>query len=482
LITVLPTPLFELFGRHSSIAYGVNLVFMALLLGAVFRLAKHYSSPWAGLIAVYITATMPLLYGLSRQYLVEYGLTALVTATIYYLVRSSWLRDVRKTCGLGVLCGLGLLMKVTFPVYVFLPFLFACSRSLKDESSVNPPSATHRVRAPASLLVSLCAFAAPLTLIALPWYGLNWKKTFDHAFRSGFSPTADLYGMGDPFSVAVVWRYLTHWVNDGISGGYFLMLTVLAGSALWYRVRMNLALLPSAGRILAFLWFLPFVLFLFGRNKDIRFTAPLLPAVAIVLAWMADSFLSSAKRWGAPAFALFLAFPLLAYLHTSFGLLGSTRFSLATLVLLAPNLSHAGQPDRQPWPHQEILEVLRRVPSRVPGEKRLMLGSDTAHFNANNFELAAADGLYSVQISTSAYEEDLASLLNAANSTTFFIYKVESRDRNTPTGSSSRFWKMYTTAANFLLCRSMLTGPGFRRFPMEAKWSSIKTAGQTLQS
>ena len=52
-----------------------------------------------------------------------------------------------------------------------------------------------------------------------------------------------------------------------------------------------------------------------------------------------------------------------------------------------------------------------------------MLGSDTAHFNANNFELAAADGLYSFQIATSAYEDDLPSLLNAANSTTFFLYK-----------------------------------------------------------
>ena len=52
-----------------------------------------------------------------------------------------------------------------------------------------------------------------------------------------------------------------------------------------------------------------------------------------------------------------------------------------------------------------------------------MLGSDTAHFNANNFELAAVEGLYSFQIATSAYEDDLPSLLNATNSTTFFIYK-----------------------------------------------------------
>ena len=163
-------------------------------------------------------------------------------------------------------------------------------------------------------------------------------------------------------------------------------------------------------------------MFLFGRNKDIRFTAPLLPAVAILLAWMADSFLSSLTKWGRLAFSLLFGFQLLAYLHTSFGLLGSTRLAWGGLVLLAPYLSHARPPDPQAWPHQEILEVMRMQPLSS-GEKRLMLGSDTPRFNANNFELAAVEGLYSFQITTSAYEDDLPSLLNAANSTSFFVYK-----------------------------------------------------------
>jgi hypothetical protein len=128
------------------------------------------------------------------------------------------------------------------------------------------------------------------------------------------------------------------------------------------------------------------------------------------------------KRWGRLAFTLAVAFPLLAYVQTSFGLLGGTRLAWGGLVLLAPRLSHARPPNPQAWPHRQILDVLR-LHSPFPGERRLMLGSDTAHFNANNFELAAADGLYSFQITTSAYEEDLASLLNAANSATFFVYK-----------------------------------------------------------
>src|SRR6185295_6076305 len=78
------------------------------------------------------------------------------------------------------------------------------------------------------------------------------------------------------------------------------------------------------------------------------------------------------------AFSLFFAFPLLAYLHTSFGLLGSTPLAWGGLVLLAPHLSHARTTDPQGWPHQEILEVMRMQPL-PPGEKRLMLGSYTPH-------------------------------------------------------------------------------------------------------
>jgi len=143
LIAALPTPLYWLFGRHSRVAYGANVAFMALLFSAVYRLARRYSSPRAGLVAVYLTATMPLLYGLSRQYLVEYGLTSLVAATVCCLADSRCLRDVWKACCLGVLCGLGLMMKIAFPLYVFLPFCFACLRSLTHKPNASSPSSAH---------------------------------------------------------------------------------------------------------------------------------------------------------------------------------------------------------------------------------------------------------------------------------------------------------------------------------------------------
>src|SRR6185503_11242352 len=129
--------------------------------------------------------------------------------------------------------------------YVFLPFCFACVRSRSTQPSAASLSNAHPRPSRSSVLMWLLAFVAPLAFIALPWYGRNWLKTLDHAFRSGFSSVADQYGMGDPYSFAVVSRYLAHWVNDGISGGYLLLLMALAGTALWYKVRMSRLVLPS---------------------------------------------------------------------------------------------------------------------------------------------------------------------------------------------------------------------------------------------
>ena len=79
LIVVLPTPAYALFGRQPSAAYAVNLFFMVVLFAAIHRIAKKYAGPTAGSISVYVAGTMPMLYGLSRWFLVEYTMAALVT-------------------------------------------------------------------------------------------------------------------------------------------------------------------------------------------------------------------------------------------------------------------------------------------------------------------------------------------------------------------------------------------------------------------
>src|SRR2546426_4412793 len=82
LIAILPTPMYLVAGRKTGAAYSVNLVSLLILFAALYRMGMRYGSRRAGLIAMYISGTMPILYGLSRRYLVDCGLTAIVSVAI----------------------------------------------------------------------------------------------------------------------------------------------------------------------------------------------------------------------------------------------------------------------------------------------------------------------------------------------------------------------------------------------------------------
>src|SRR4029077_1451500 len=115
-------------GRHPRAAYGINLVCLLAMFAALYRMGRIYSSSRAGLLAVYIAGTMPMVYGLSRWFLVECGLMAIICAAMWMLAEWNDFAGAWNGFLLGGACGLGLLMKVSFPVYVAIPLLYFAIR------------------------------------------------------------------------------------------------------------------------------------------------------------------------------------------------------------------------------------------------------------------------------------------------------------------------------------------------------------------
>src|SRR5689334_7742826 len=75
---------------------------------------------------------------------------------MWLLLASHDLEDRRPVVLFGVTCGFGLLLKVSFPLFVALPFAHALWRS------------RHRAQA-------LLTAAVPCLLLALPWYLVNGR-------------------------------------------------------------------------------------------------------------------------------------------------------------------------------------------------------------------------------------------------------------------------------------------------------------------
>src|SRR5579871_1175434 len=85
LIAALPTPIYLVTGRKYRAAYGINLLFLAMMFGAIYGIAGKYAGSRAGLIAVAACASIPVIYGLSHWYLVECGLVAFVCVAVYLM-------------------------------------------------------------------------------------------------------------------------------------------------------------------------------------------------------------------------------------------------------------------------------------------------------------------------------------------------------------------------------------------------------------
>jgi 4-amino-4-deoxy-L-arabinose transferase-like glycosyltransferase len=265
LIAVLPTPAYLILGRHTQFAYGVNLCFMLVLLVSLFRLGSNYAGPRVGLIAVFVAGTMPMLYGLSRWYLVEFAMAALVAAAVCCLAQS-------KILWFSIVCGLGLLLKISFPLYVVTPFIYW--------------TVTAR---PWRVGLRTCLPLALAVLLPLPWYATHYRRAFQIAIEAGV-PSLPYYGF------ISAGTYFWRLIDEGPGFYYSTLLTLSIVT-----VALNRITPDRKGLVIAVVQLAPFAFFVFGPYQEPRYTAPLLPAFALLLALLLDAACTILGRWRSTA-------------------------------------------------------------------------------------------------------------------------------------------------------------------------------------
>jgi len=400
LIAALPAPAYLLFGRKPRVALGVNMICLIGIFAAVYGAGRKFASARAGLFAALIAGTMPMIYGLSHWYLVECGLTAIVSLAICQT--AEWKGDPPAALRIGVLCSLGMLMKLSYPLYIVVPLAFML----------------WRVRFTSFRLRMLAAFLLPVLAIASPWYLVNFGTGLQTALRAGSGATAQVYRTGEILSPRDIGHYLANVLNCG-PAIYFVLLVLLLPACLP-------ALRPSGrrGLFLCSLWASPMLFLAFGHYRDLRYAAPLFPAAALALGILLDA---AIERYGVPArmvAGLALGLGIVSMLHTSFGILGNRPFELGGLLFSRPRFSYASRAERAVWPHRQMLQDLY-TSARWTGEerKRLVTGTDAQHCNADNLTLAALAAGLPFDIGTTAYETSTDSLRQSLASASYFLYE-----------------------------------------------------------
>ena len=147
----------------------IDLVFVPLLVLAVYQAGTLLADRRIGLLAVVFTLGAPLLISQFRTYYLEAPATALAAGSLWMLIRSERFARLGPSLAAGVLIGLGVMTKQTFPFFVggflLVMLLRGGWRNWRG--------------------IAACAAAA--LVVAAPWY-LSHLSDFDESLKYTKTP------------------------------------------------------------------------------------------------------------------------------------------------------------------------------------------------------------------------------------------------------------------------------------------------------
>ncbi|GEM_PF-1155744 len=413
LITVLPFPFFCLIGRSVFVIYLVNSAACLALAASLYLFTREFFGERVSLLAVFFALFSPLLLGLSRLFLVEYWLTALVVSSLFALAR--WERTGRQrwALGLGVLCGLGLLMKITFPLFVAPVVAVILWRAQRTRRSESPAGAAGTLTA----AVAAILIVAPAVLLAGPWYVNNWDAITHRSFQESYFVPVHPTERQSPLGMAV--DYIFILLSYAVSA--VQVAAAAGGITVWTARRRNFL---GAAVFYIVPWVITLPVFALSENRDVRLIAPMAPAFAIATAALFELVLSQWKRASRCLLAAAAVFSLLIAIGNSFPVFGSQTLRLGRWLIFAPNMGYAFAPNPDRWPLDQVLERIARRERLGPRSKMIVgLGADTWSFNSNNLDLEAALLKYPFEFYTTAYTSSRNQVRRIMSSTQYFLWK-----------------------------------------------------------
>jgi hypothetical protein len=412
LIAVVPIPFYLLFGKTYISALAANLLFIILGSYYFYKFGTLVSNKRDALLGVFILNLFPLIFGLSREFLVEYGLMTLVVVCLYYFLKSDCFASRKYSIVLGIFAGLGMLMKISFPLYIIAPMLFLCiKRVIKLK---NLPGAY--------IKNALITFIIGM-LLAGTWYFKNFSYIINYAFTSGYGKIAENYQMGSVFSLKTILEYWLLIINLGISTYMFLLIICLI--VIWiiaFLSKRSSSALEKAYWYFLVIWFVvPFVVFTFGVNKDYRFIAPCCPPIALAMSIGLNHIpLIKYKKF---FLTTLLIFPVFNFLYVSFSA-KPVHLETKHFIFLNNNLGYAHPPIKEEWPNEKLIEFIRLDAMRIgisPYHINTMLLCDHQYINGNTQNYYSEKNGESVYFATTNFYlkesiTDLADTIQASSS------------------------------------------------------------------
>ena len=347
--------LYLLTGVHPLASQAVILAFLGIGLGALFVLGQWLFDAKTGILAALIFGTAPFVVYSTTNFQLDLPLAAVVILSLLVLVSTEEFSRRSWSIVMGLTLALGMLVKPPFAVYLFPPLILFAWRAL-------------RAPAPGQRLVNLGLTLLLGGALSLPWYGMRLSglpiqianRAFKQAAESGYPQTLTA------FALLFYPRTL------------LLMFGLLAGPLFAWGL---LALIrhPAARGLLWSASVVPFAVFLFIQNKNLRYVLPILPVAALIAA---AGLRALAPAWRRGCTVALVALSALQVGAAAFGVPPVPPWTLFNVPLV-----FSFPPSPVTWPHRQILDVIVRESGGAPATVSVV--PNHGLFSVSNFRYYA---------------------------------------------------------------------------------------------
>ena len=350
---------YSVFGVAYDSAQIANVPATAILIAATYGIGKRALTPLGAATAAAITGFCPMLLWLSRESAIDYWLTAIVALAMWALMESEGFKKPGMSIVFGVICGLGMLTKGTFALFLAVPTIWFARARPKE-----------------------AALAGGVAVVIASYWYVPRIGALPELLRIN---TAGAVSEGDPALLS--WQAVVFYVRALEGSQLFLPLFALfLAGAVWL------------GRNFKPEWW-PILLWIGGGwtglmlllNKDPRYSVPVLPAVALISAGAVQS--------RKAVLALLMPFLLFQHYLVSFGMgaLPETiviargvegPLSLDWNLYTQRHFGLWGRPAREDWKIEYVLDRVR--PTAGSARARLGIIPDIPRFDYEAFAFYAA--------------------------------------------------------------------------------------------
>lgn len=265
-----------IWGNSRVVSIMTNLFFTGLLFFSIYYMGKKMQNRNTGLLAAFIVAMYPFVFGLSRMARDNFASIALVCLSLCCLIYTDGFRRILPTILLGLFLGLGILTRLAFILFIIGPIVTLVIIVLLDKNSFP-------IRKNIILNLSLASIIA--IFLGSIWY--FHSLPFLLKFYPGWSYLQKYPSSFAPKSLSFQYFifYFQGLINGQISP-FFAILFFIGLIVVLKRGKLN----P-----LLFSWIIvAYAIFTLIINKEPKETSEYLPAFALITAL---GILKLKKQW-----------------------------------------------------------------------------------------------------------------------------------------------------------------------------------------